>query len=82
MKGAFQITSLRKNEILETDTKDKANVCNRQFQLTFTREGDVDPPSKGASRFSSMEDITVDPKGVVKLLDGLMIKHLVWMERM
>ena len=78
----FGITLLRENDFLETDTKDKANVCNRQFQLTFTREGDVDPPSKGASRFSSMEDITVDPKGFAKLLDGLMIKHLVWKERM
>ena len=28
-------------------------------------------PSKGASPFSSMGDITVDPKGVTKLLDGL-----------
>ena len=28
-------------------------------------------PSKGASPFSSMGDITVDPKGVAKLLDGL-----------
>ena len=32
---------------------------------------DSDPPSKGASPFSSMGDITVDPKGVTKLLDGL-----------
>ena len=32
-----------------------------------------DPPSKGASLFSSMGDITVDPKGVAKLFDGLNI---------
>ena len=30
-----------------------------------------DPPSKGASPFSSMGDITVDLKGIAKLLDGL-----------
>ena len=30
-----------------------------------------DPPSKGASPFSPMGDITVTPKGVAKLLDGL-----------
>ena len=30
-----------------------------------------DLPSKGASLFSSMGGITVDPKGVAKLLDGL-----------
>ena len=49
----------------------KANICNRQFQSAFTGEGDSDPPSKGASPFSPRGDITVDPKGVAKLLDGL-----------
>ena len=44
---------------------------NRQFQSAFTCEGDSDPPFKGASPFSPMGDITVDPKGVAKLLDGL-----------
>ena len=69
-KYAFGITSLRENGILKTDIKRKANICKRQFQSAFTREGDSDPPSKGASPFS---DITVDPKGVAKLLDGLNI---------
>ena len=68
---AFGIASLRENGILKTDTKEKANICNRQFQSAFTREGDSDPPSKGASPFPSMGDITVDPKVVAKLLDGL-----------
>ena len=70
-KDAFGITSLRENGILKTDTKEKAVICNRQFQSAFTREDDSDPPSKGASPFSSMGEITVDPKGVAKLLDGL-----------
>ena len=65
-KDAYGITSLRENGILKTDSKEKANICNRQF-----REDGSDPPSKGASPFSSMGDITVDPKGVAKLLDGL-----------
>ena len=59
-KDAFGITSLRENGILKTDTKGKANICNRQFQSAFTRKGDSDPPSKGASPFSPMGDITVD----------------------
>ena len=59
------------NGILKTDSKEKAKKCNRQFQSAFTREDESDPPSKGASPFSSMGDITVDPKGVAKLLDGL-----------
>ena len=46
-------------------------VTNRQFQSAFTREDHSDPLWKGASPFSSMGDITVDPKGVAKLLDGL-----------
>ena len=63
-KDAFGITSLTENGILKTDTKEKADICNRQFQSAFTREADSDPPSKGASPFSSMGEITVDPKGV------------------
>ena len=35
------------------------------------REANSDPPSKGASPFSSMGEITVDLKGVAKLLDEL-----------
>ena len=68
---AFGITSLRENRSLKTDTKEKANICNRQFQSAFTWEGDSDPPPKGASLFSPMGDITVNLKGVAKLLDGL-----------
>ena len=56
-----------------TDIKEKANICNRQFQSAFTREGDSGPPSKWASPLSPMGDITVDPRGVAKLLDGLNI---------
>ena len=73
LKGAFGITSLRVNGILKTDAKEKADICNRQFQSAFTREGDSDPPSKWTSPFSSIGDVTVDPKGVAKLLDGLNI---------
>ena len=69
-KDTFGITSLRENRILKTDTKEKADICNRQFQSAFTREADSDPPSKGASPFSFMGEIIVDPKGVAKLLDG------------
>ena len=41
------------------------------FVIAFTREDNSDPPVKGASPFSSMMDITVDPKAVAKLLDRL-----------
>ena len=37
-KDAYGINTLRENGILKTDTLDKANICNRQFQSAFTRE--------------------------------------------
>ena len=46
-KDASGITSLGENGILKSDTRDKANICNRQFELAFTRETDDDLPSKG-----------------------------------
>ena len=64
-KDAFGINSLRENGILKTDTLDKANICNRQFESAFTRESDTEIPSKGTSPFSPMDEITVDPKGVL-----------------
>ena len=70
-KDAFGINSLRENEILKTDTLDKANICNRQFESAFTREADTEIPSKGTSPFTPMGEITVDPKGVLKLLNNL-----------
>ena len=70
-KDAFGINSLRENGILKTDTLDKANICNRQFESAFTRESDTEIPSKGTSPFSPMGEITVDPKGVLKLLNNL-----------
>ena len=73
-KDAFEITSLRENRILKIDTKEKADISNRQFQSAFTREAVSDPPWKGASPFSYMGEITVYPKGVAKLLDGLNVQ--------
>lgn len=70
-QDACGITSLRENGILKTDTKDKANICNAQFQSAFTREADTDPPSKGTSPFSPMEEITVDPNGVEKQFERI-----------
>ena len=70
-KDAFGITTLRENGILKTDTLDKANICYKQFQSVFTRQSDSEIPSKGTRPFTPMGEITVDPKGVFKLLNGL-----------
>ena len=40
-------------------------------RFAFTRETDYEIPSKGTSPFTPMGEITVDPKGVLKLLNGL-----------
>ena len=72
-KDASGITSLRENGILKTDMVGKANICNKQFQSAFTRETDSEIPSKGTSPFTPMGEITVDPKGVLKLLNGLKV---------
>ena len=48
-KDAFGINSLRENGILKTDTLDKANICNRQFESAFTCESDTEIPSKGTT---------------------------------
>ena len=47
----FGINTLRENGILKTDTLDKANICNRQFQSAFTRESDTEIPFKDTSPF-------------------------------
>ena len=70
---AFGINTLRENGILKTDTLDKANICKRQFQSAFTRESDAEILSIGTSPFTPMGEITVDPNGVLKLLNNLKI---------
>ena len=62
-KEASGITSLREIGILKTDTVEKANIYNRQFQSAFTREADTEIPLKGASPFSSMEEIQLTQLG-------------------
>ena len=67
---AFGMTSLRLNGIaLKTDSKEKANICNRQIQSAFTSEDDSDPPQQGLSlffRYHFFRSIYV--KKVMKLL--------------
>ena len=66
-------TTALERSVMNTDTLDKANICKRQFESAFTRESDTEIPSKGTSQFSPIGEITVDPKGVLKLLNNLNI---------
>ena len=43
------------------------------WYIVVTREADTEIPSKGTSPFTPMGEITVDPKGVLKLLNNLNI---------
>ena len=72
------INTLREDEILKTDTLDKANICNRQLQSAFSRESDTEIPSKGTTLFTPMVEITVVPNGVLKLLNNLKIHKASW----
>ena len=60
---AFGINTLRENGILKTDTLDKANICNRQFQSAFTRESDDEIPFKGTSPFTPMGELQLTLTG-------------------
>ena len=46
-KDVFGITSHRENGILKTDAKEKADICNPQFQSAFTTKGTLTRPQKG-----------------------------------
>ena len=48
-------------------------VTGGNWSLVLTRESDTEIPSKGTSPFTPMGEITVDPKGVLKLLNNLNI---------
>ena len=74
----FGINTHRENGILKTDTLDKANICNRQFQSAFTRESDDEIPFKATSPFTPLGEITVDPNEVLKLLNNLKIQKASW----
>ena len=67
------ITTLRENGVLKNDTLHKANICNRQFQSTFTHESNDEIPSKDTSPFTAINEIKVDPKGIIKVLNNLNI---------
>ena len=78
-KDAFGITTHRENGILKTDILDKENICNvigsfsQLSHVCESTESYTEIPSKGTSQFTPMGEITVDPKGVLKLLNNLKI---------
>ena len=62
---------LRENGILKTGNKDKADILSRQFGSVYTRDNAGDIPLKGLNPYPDIEDISIDPSGVKKLLGRL-----------
>ena len=60
-----------KEGFLKSDSQNKANILNEQFQSVYTQEDTSSIPNKGPSPYQPMRDITVNWKGVHKLLKGL-----------
>ena len=65
------VTPLKRDDILETDTVEKADILNNQFQSVFTNETDANIPDKGHSPHSKMSQINISSAGVSKLLCNL-----------
>ena len=54
-----------------------ANICNRQFQLPFTREPDTEIASKSTTPFTPMGEITVTQKAsILKLFNNLKMGYM------
>ena len=59
------------DEFLQSDIKARANILNLQLKSMFTQEDLSSIPNIGKSTTPTMQDITVDWKGVHKLLKNL-----------
>ena len=70
-KENCDIQSLKSNDLVVTDSIDKAEVLNSFFQSVFTHEQGTELPNKGPSPYPSMSDINVTIQGIVKLLNNL-----------
>ncbi|XP_072016713.1 uncharacterized protein [Amphiura filiformis] len=62
---------LRDGNILHSDPKTKASILNRHFASVFTDDKSTTLPDLGPSPHPSMDRITVNIQGVIKLLQNL-----------
>ena len=65
------VAPLKRDRILVTDTVEKADISNNQFQSVFTNETDTDIPDKDHSPHSKMPQLNISSAGVSKLLCNL-----------
>jgi hypothetical protein len=66
------VSGIKKNGILHQDSKAKANLLNDQFKSVFTREDTSERlPNMGDLKYSSIENIKIECKGIEKLLKNI-----------
>ena len=65
------VLPLKEGGFLHTDPKTKANILNRQFTSVFSADDNSPLPDLGPSLHPTMNDITVNQNGVIKLLRNL-----------
>ena len=64
----FHQSFLKEKGRLHDDPKDKADILNRQYESTWTKEDKDDIPIPDGTPFPSMGHIKVTEQGVAKLL--------------
>lgn len=65
------ISPLKHDEKVVFDATRKAKVFNQQFQSVFTAEDTTVLPNLGESNVPTMENISITPNGVQKLLEAI-----------
>ena len=65
------IPALKKDGILTSDTIEKANILNEQFQSVFTSEPKDTIPDKGPSQHPNIPTLTISTPGIMKLLNDI-----------
>ena len=64
---------LNSDGFLQSDSQQKANILNDQFQSVYTRKNTEGIPDMGPSTPPDMNHITIHPPGIIKLLKELNI---------
>ena len=70
-KDSSGIAPLKDNGTFHANPKDKADILNRQYESTWTKEDKSNIPTPDGTPFPSMPEIKVTCEGVRKLLQRL-----------
>ena len=70
-KDCVGTAPLKDNGILFSDSKNKAEILNKQYQSVFSKEDLTSIPTPSEAPFPSMPEIIISQEGVLKLLKDL-----------